>query len=135
MILSSSRDKKVFTNSLIGGIVGLVFNLLLVGRLQSLGSVLVWTFSEIAVFSSAYYFVWKLTGITIPLREVTRYIVSFLPLVAICCLISLIESRFYAFLLAIIITGVYTHLVLFRIVRNEIYVAFISRVKSKLSTK
>lgn len=135
LLMPLRADKKVFTNSLIGGIVGLVFNLLLVGRLQSLGSVLVWTFSEIAVFSSAYYFVWKLTGIMIPLREIIRYIVSFLPLVAICCLISLIESRFYAFLLAIIITVVYTHLVLFRIVRNEIYVAFISRVKSKLSTK
>ena len=132
LLMPLRADKMVFANSLIGGLVGMLFNMLLVSRLQSMGSVLVWTFSEIAVFISAYYFVWKLTKITISLKEIVKYIVSFLPLFVICYLVSFMEFRFLALLLAIGITFLYTHFVLFYIIKNEIYVFMILRVKNKI---
>jgi len=131
LLMPLRADKMVFTNSLIGGSVGLISNILLVGWLQSTGSVLVWFLSEFAVFSSAYYFVRKLTGISISLKIVNQYIISFLPLLGICYLISLMDQKFIALAYAIIVCIVYTHIILLYIVKNEIYQSLIFQFKTK----
>lgn len=129
LLMPLRADKMVFTNSLIGGSVGLIFNILLVGWLQSIGSVLVWFISEFAVFSSAYYFVRKLTDITISLKIVSQYIISFLPLLGICYLISLMGQTLLALVYAIIACLTYTHVVLLYIIKNETYRNIILRFK------
>lgn len=129
LLMPLRADKMVFTNSLIGGLVGLIFNILLVGWLQSIGSVLVWFISEFAVFSSAYYFVRKLTDITISLKIVSQYIISFLPLLGICYLISLMGQTLLALVYAIIACLTYTHVVLLYIIKNETYRNIILRFK------
>lgn len=129
LLMPLRADKMVFTNSLIGGLVGLIFNILLVGWLQSIGSVLVWFISEYAVFSSAYYFVRKLTDITISLKIVSQYIISFLPLLGICYLISLMGQTLLALVYAIIACLTYTHVVLLYIIKNETYRNIILRFK------
>lgn len=133
LLLPLRADKMVFTNSLIGGSVGLIFNILLVGWLQSTGSVLVWFLSELAVFSSAYYFVHKLTGITISLRIIGQYTISFLPLLGICYLISLIGQKFSTLVYAAIACIVYTHVVLLYIVKNDTYYGLILKFKTKFT--
>lgn len=131
LLMPLRADKMVFTNSLIGGSVGLVLNILLVGWLQSTGSVLVWVLSELAVFTSAYYFVRKLTGIAISLKVVSQYAFSFLPLLIICYFFTFMSSRFVAMGYAIIISVFYTHLVLFYIIKNETYINLFLRCKYK----
>lgn len=131
LLMPLRADKMVFTNSLIGGVVGLVFNVLLVGWLQSTGSVIVWALSELAVFISAYYFVQKLTSITISLKEVSKYIASFLPLFGICYFFTFMDFQYYTLLYATIISGLYTHFLLYYIIKIDSYINFILRLRSK----
>lgn len=135
LLMPLRADKMVFSNSLIGGFVGLIFNILLVGRLQSIGSVLVWFLSEVAVFLSAYYFVRKLTGIIISWKIACQYSISFLPLFAICYGMSFIEQKILALTLSTITCIIYTHIVLQHIVKNETYLNLILRFKSNFWNK
>lgn len=125
-------DKMVFTSSLIGGTIGLIFNIFLVGWLQSIGSVFVWFLSELAVFLSAYHFVRKSTGITISLKIASKYIVSFLPLFAICYCFYYMNNKLLSLVYATIASIAYTHIVLLCVVKNEIYQNIVSRFKLKL---
>jgi len=131
LLIPLRADKMIFTNSLIGGSVGLTFNILLVGSLQSIGSIFVWFLSEFAVFLSAYYFVRKLTCITISLKLISRYVVSFLPLLGICYCFSFIEQKFAAMVYALIACIIYTHIILLNIVKNETYRNLIFRINLK----
>lgn len=133
LLIPLRADKMIFTNSLIGGSVGLICNILLVGWLQSTGSVFVWFLSEFAVFLSAYYFVRKLTGITISLKVMNRYIVSFLPLFGVCYCFSFMERKFVAMIYASIACIIYTHIVLLNIVKNETYRKLIFKIKLKFN--
>lgn len=133
LLIPLRADKMIFTNSLIGGSVGLVCNILLVGWLQSTGSVFVWFLSEFAVFLSAYYFVRKLTGITISLKVMNRYLVSFLPLLGVCYCFSFMERKFVAMIYASIACIIYTHIVLLNIVKNETYRNLIFKIKLKFN--
>lgn len=133
LLIPLRADKMIFTNSLIGGSVGLVCNILLVGWLQSTGSVFVWFLSEFAVFLSAYYFVRKLTGITISLKVMNRYFVSFLPLFGVCYCFSFMERKFVAMIYASIACIIYTHIVLLNIVKNETYRNLIFKIKLKFN--
>lgn len=131
LLVPLRADKMIFTNSLIGGSVGLIFNILLVGWLQSTGSVLVWVISEFAVFLSAYYFVRKLTGITISLKILSQYTISFLPFLGICYCFFLMNQKFFALLFAIIACIAYIHILLLYMIKNETYKGLVFRFKSK----
>lgn len=133
LLMPLRADKMIFTNSLIGGSVGLIGNILLVGWLHSTGSVSVWSLSEFAVFLSAYYFVRKLTGITISLKTMSRYIVSFLPLLCICYCFSLIEQKLAAIAYASIACIIYTHIILLNIVKNETYRNLFFKIKLRFN--
>lgn len=85
-LMPLKKDKAIFINSVIGAIVGVSLNIILVPLYKSMGSSIVWLFSEISVFASAQYFVTKYTGIHFPIKKLVYYIVlSFLP--ALVCLL------------------------------------------------
>ena len=69
MLTPMGKDKAVLINSIVGSIFGLVLNFIIVPRLGCTGSAIVWLCSEIAVFSSAFYFVCKAaSGNIIPVK-------------------------------------------------------------------
>ncbi len=56
------KDKAILINSILGAIVGVTMNIILVPRLASTGSAIVWFASEVTVMLSALYFfrkAWK----------------------------------------------------------------------------
>lgn len=55
-LMPMGNDKAVLINSIIGAFVGLAANLILVPKLASVGSAMVWLVSETAVMLSAMYF-------------------------------------------------------------------------------
>jgi len=67
-------DKSILINSIIGASVGIIANLLFVHYYLSIGSSVVWILSECAVLISSAYFVWKLTGIKLPVKS---FIINF----------------------------------------------------------
>lgn len=61
-LMPMGKDKAILINSILGAIVGVTMNIILVPRLASTGSAIVWFASEVTVMLSALYFfrkAWK----------------------------------------------------------------------------
>ena len=58
-LMPMGKDKAVLMNSVFGAFVGIVANVVLVPRLESVGSAIVWLISEVTVMSSAAYYFCK----------------------------------------------------------------------------
>lgn len=103
------KDKQILINSIIGAIVGLIMNIILVGKFASIGSAVVWVMSEMAVLISAQYFVTRYTHVSFPYMKVVKEIAIYIPLVIIYCGIkNYIDYNFFInFTIGTIITGLY----------------------------
>lgn len=90
-LMPMRRDKEVMTNSIIGSIVGLTFNLALVPHWGCLGSAIVWVAAETGVACSAQLFVRKKLSQGFPfslfLSEILRAIPLILLIVAVVVLV------------------------------------------------
>lgn len=115
VLVPMRADKATSVNSFIGAVVGLLLNILLVNHLQSLGSVLVWIASELAVLLSAYYFVRRSDYSIVEYKVLSNYLISYLPLAAICWLLR------NNFIVAILASALYVHFNLYVLVRNDGY--------------
>ncbi|WP_295888282.1 flippase [uncultured Alistipes sp.] len=132
LLLPLKADRAVFINSMIGGSVGLFLNVLLVGRMQSVGSIIVWTISEFAVMLSALYFVRKKISITPSVRELSKYIISFFPLFIVCHVIHKNANQFIEILVVIFVIVIYTHFNLRFIVKNPLYINMICQIRERI---
>ncbi len=93
------KDKAILTNSVLGATVGLTMNLLLVGRLGSMGSAMVWGLAEVTVLCSGQYFVSKYVGFDFPYRKLFTNVLYAVPVAIVCCFISRMALPFYGVLL------------------------------------
>lgn len=82
LLMPLRKDRAVFLNSAVGAAVGILLNVLLVPRLHSVGSALVWVCSELAVAASAQCFTYTYTGRGFPLRVLSGEVLRILPLLA-----------------------------------------------------
>ena len=80
------EDKIILRNSLIGALAGIVFNILLVSTLKSVGSSIVWLISELCVLFSAFLFVHRKLNIDFDWHIVYKRLLSTLPYILICFL-------------------------------------------------
>lgn len=119
------KDKQILINSIIGAIVGLIMNIILVGKFASIGSAVVWVMSEIAVLISAQYFVTRYTHVSFPYMKIVKEIAIYIPLVIIYCGIeNYIDYNFFInFTVGAIITGLYILItkkkILFEIIKRR----------------
>lgn len=86
------KDKAVLINSIVGSICGLVLNFAIVPQLGCTGSAIVWIGSEVAVFSSAFYFVSKtMSKNIIPVNLLLKNII----LLLVPIIVTFIIQKFY----------------------------------------
>lgn len=84
ILMPFNNDRHIFINSLAGAIVGIVLNILLVHRLQAIGSSIALLVSEIAVMVSANYFVKREINFSIPYRKFFINVFYAIPYVLFC---------------------------------------------------
>lgn len=89
ILMPLKRDKAIFTNSIIGASVGILLNVLFVGKLASVGSAMVWLISESTVLIVAQYFVYKNVRVKFPVRFFMKNIIAYLPALAVCLTVYL----------------------------------------------
>lgn len=82
------KDNAILINSTIGAVVGIIFNILLVHSLRSVGSAIVWISSELAVLISSQYFVQKETGIKFPFIFLLKHLLCLSPILILNICIS-----------------------------------------------
>ena len=129
ILLPLKRDKDVLCISFVGAVVGILANILLVAKLQSLGSSIAWLSSEIIVLSIAQHFASKHTGLHFPFKKMLFYFLSSTPLLIILILIHKWNPiGLYTILLAGVITIAYSFIFETYINKNEIIVSLINQV-------
>lgn len=89
------KDKQILTNSIVGAVVGFCLNLLIVKQFQSIGTSLVWLFSEVSVLAIAQYFVFKSMRIYIPMVTLAKNIAAYLPMGVILYFIHMIDNSIW----------------------------------------
>lgn len=124
------KDKAVLTNSIVGSIFGVGLNFLLVPHLGCTGSAIVWLCSELAVFTSALYFVVKAQGNAIPLSLLIKNIVILsVPAMAIVLMKQMSVNGYICFVTGVLLTVVYTLITQAFIMKNSIIASLLKLKK------
>ena len=107
-MMPKKYDREVLLNSVIGAVVGVSLNILLVRRLESVGSSIVWLSSELVVLAGAVWVVSRRAQIRFPLRELVVEIGKYLILAVLLGLATYLPGPFYVrFIVACAVTAVY----------------------------
>lgn len=123
ILMPARADKQVFINSILGASCSILLNLLIVSKLQSIGSALVWFSSELAVMLTAFYFVRRRYCDLRIIKNVVKHLMAFIPLLLAYCCISLFNHPLWTkFIEGAILTLLYSHLVLFCVIKNSTYI-------------
>lgn len=83
VMIPLTSDRGVLINSIVGATVGIIGNLLLVGKLASVGSAIVWFSAEIAVLITAQRFVSRHKEFLFPFAAIFKNILGYLPFVLV----------------------------------------------------
>lgn len=94
------RDTDILINSIVGASVGVLTNLIIVPRLLSKGSAIVWCLSEIAVMIMAQYFVARQTNIGFPIKTLTNYAICYIPVTILLYIVHSCEQLGYFSIIA-----------------------------------
>ena len=119
ILMPKGHDRAVFYNSIAGAVVGVLLNVLLVRKMQAVGSAIVWISAELTVLVFAAYFVRRKDGIAFPWRKLLRLLAGYLPALAGCIgIYALVPQPWVRFGIATAFMGIYT-LVFVLFIQNE----------------
>jgi len=114
-------DKALLINTLFGACIGVIMNFVLVYQYKSIGSSIVWILSELAVLSSAIYFVKKKANINLAYKKILIYIVYYIPCIFILYILSNYNFNFLLkLLIAAILTLIYALVLNVIILKNKL---------------
>ena len=136
LLMPSRADRQVLVNCVFGAACSVILNLLLVSRLGSIGSSIVWVLSEIAVMCSALYFVSKNYPLNIGLgKNFLNHFVAFLPLVVLLYILQGCALSYWAsFAIGFVVTILYSHVALRNIIKNQSYIEIMNVINKKFKS-
>ena len=136
MLTPMGKDKAVLINSIVGSIFGLALNFAIVPRLGCTGSAIVWLCSEIAVFSSAFYFVCKAaSGNIIPVKLLFKNIFLLsVPIIFILLMQKTLLNEYIIMGISVIFVVLYIGLTQIFITKNSIICSVFSNIGHRKST-
>lgn len=114
------EDKSIFRNSVMGAVTGLILNILLVSKLHSVGSAIVWVISELVVLVSAQSFLFKHYKISFPIKKLLIAFLCHLPL--LLCIIMIVKINMEPIVqlfVAIVVSVIYCFILQVFILKNE----------------
>lgn len=115
------KDKATLINSIFGGGIALVLNILLVQTYKSVGSSVVWVISELVVLISAQYFVNKYIGFRFPYKTLVRNLLVMIPIMIVNILfVSCGINGIVSILGGTFITYLYYFIVICLIQKNQL---------------
>ena len=124
------RDRAILINSVLGAAVGLSMNLLLVDRMGSTGSAIVWFLAEVTVLCSGQHFVSKYVGFKFPYRKLFVNSLYAVPVSIVCYFISCMELRFYGMLVTgVLVVALYYLVVDVYLLKNDNVILLLQHAK------
>lgn len=106
MLTPLKKDSAILVNSIIGASVGFAMNFMLVPKLASIGSSVVWVCSEAAVLISAQCFVSKYIGYKMPASVFLKRLATTIPIMFICYVVNNHISNILVSLLCIALISI-----------------------------
>ncbi len=136
MLTPMKKDRAILINSSVGAVVCMLLNIIIVSKLQGIGSAVTWVFSEISVMCMAQYFVGKYTGMAFPIKQFLHYVVISLPLVVVLLILHYYNPLSdYTLFVAAIITLLYYGFYEVRIEKNEVVITLIYKIRERFFSK
>ncbi len=131
--LMAVRDSKcVLILSTIGAVVGVVFNVILTPSAMAVGSSVSWTVSEICILMVSLFFFKKYFKMTLPLREMLKYILFSFPYVLFCFLLYT-ESFSWKLLLGIALCTIWFIVSNVLILKNRPIIGMVSSIQARIN--
>ena len=94
ILTSLKYDKAVLINSTLGAVVAIITNIIIVPRLQSVGSAIVWLVCELVVMFSAQYFSSKHVGFKFPFVDFLKKLLYAIPITVGLFLLSNVQMNY-----------------------------------------
>jgi len=136
ILMPFNNDRSVFLNSIIGAVIGVILNLLLIGKLHSVGSAIVLLVSEFAVVISANYFVKREINFTIPYKSFITNLLFAIPYVAFCWLGQATFNGSIAIVFSVwAVSGIYFVLVQKYFIKNVVFLEIEQKLRSIVFNK
>lgn len=129
ILTSMGKDKDILITSVIGVSVALLLNVLLVPRLYSVGSAIVWVISELCVLFASQIFVTKYTGIQFPFKQFFVNIVYALPIVIIgLFLMNLMSYGLLSLTIYFIVVILYYFVIEWFVIKNQLLMSSFTKI-------
>lgn len=132
ILMPLKKDKAILINSIIGAIVGIVFNILLVSQYKSIGSACVWLVSELSVLIMSQYFVNRYLNIKFPVLLLLKNLIYNAPLAVLLYVIFINYNSFVVLILAALFMIIYSSVLQYTILKNEIFVDIADKMFKKI---
>ncbi|SFA42258.1 Membrane protein involved in the export of O-antigen and teichoic acid [Pedobacter suwonensis] len=136
ILMPFNSDRSVFINSLIGAAIGVILNLLLIGKLHSVGSAIVLLVSELAVVISADYFVKKEINFTIPYKSFITNLLFAVPYIAFCLLAQAVFISSFVIVISVwIVSCIYFVLIQKYFIKNVLFLQIEEKLRGIVFNK
>lgn len=133
MLSPLHKDKAVFINSCLGACVALLLNFLIVPKMGSVGSAIVWCCCELTVLVSAQFFLERYIGYRFPGRRVFKSSILIIPSLLICFLLNfLIPNTYIAMIIGAILVVLFYVVIELFVIKNEVASFFYSEIKKQV---
>ena len=136
MLSPLQKDKAILINSCLGAFVALLLNIIIVPRLGSVGSAIVWCCCELTVLTSAQFFIKKNVGFRFPWHKIIQSCLLIVPAAIICLLIILVIGTgiLSMFISAVLVTVYFIGMEIF-VIKNGVAQYFYNELKSLICKK
>lgn len=132
MLSPLKKDKAILINSLAGATVAMILNFLIVPKLASIGTSIVWVAAEIAVTISAQLFVYKYIKYQFPAKKILLRISSIIPVWLLCVYMDkFIYNPYIMMVLGSFLTFVYYFVLESFLFKNEVITSNVTSIKIK----
>lgn len=137
ILMPLKKDKTIMWNSLFGGVLGVILNIVLVHYFKSIGSAVVWLFCETLILTLSLFYAKKSIEFTFPYKELLKQIACTLPIIAA----TFYFSKYFGInsLLKLIIgfITIYTYyfVLWFLILKNPLLINLYQKLISRVSPK
>lgn len=132
ILMPLKKDKEILINSFIGAFAGVLVNILLVQKMGSIGSAIVWSISELCVMLSAIYFVNKNFQMSWIKKKLLYNLLLMIPAFMACYVLRhFILNQYLAFVVSIVLITVYYGYIYIKVFKDALIISILPNTIKK----
>lgn len=135
ILLTMHEDYTVLRNSFIGAFAALIFNILITASMGAPGSAIVWVIAECLIMALSAYDIYRKYDYLMPIKRMTAYCLSYIPLLLIAFLIFReVGSNYMMLAVVAFVIVIYAFLTEVFILKNEVAMLLMKTVRQSLNS-